>query len=144
MVVVVVSRRSVVSTLVLFALVLSIVVVYAYFTSVSINCIGRIKTLGLECDPMFIDWGFLEPGDVVNRTILVKPTGTESSILSLTTEAWDPLNASEFLLLSWNYTGAVLDPGEWISLELSLYVDPLIHDITSFSFDIVVAAESIS
>ena len=139
-----VSRRSMVLALSVVVLVVSAVVVYAYLASVSIKSIGRLKTLGLECDTEFIDWGFLDPGDVVNHTIQVKPTGTLLSVLTLTTETWDPLNASTFLSLSWDYTGEILDPGVWISLELSLSVDPLIHDVNSFSFDIVVTAESVS
>lgn len=122
---------------------------YAILTSVlTIPSIGTLKTVGVEAywDPNGtapveeIDWGSCTPASIYNKTIYLKNSGTALCGLNLTTANWNPLNASNYIGLSWNYTGQTLQPNEIIPVELTLTISENITNITSFSFDIVITA----
>jgi len=72
-----------------------------------------------------VDWGDIEPG---------------SADLFLTTGDWSPSNASEFLTLTWDYSGRTLDLFEIVPITLTLQVSPSVSGIKSFSFDIIIGA----
>lgn len=85
-----------------------------------------------------IDWGVLEPGSSVNRTIWVRNDGNYGLTLSLSTGNWSPVNASDYLVLGWDYGGEVIGPGEVLGVVLTLSVSPDIVGVESFSFEIVI------
>jgi hypothetical protein len=58
------------------------------------------------------------------------------------TSNWSPLNASDYLSLSWDYGGQSIDVDEVVQVTFTLSVDAGIEGITSFSFDITIAANS--
>ena len=86
-----------------------------------------------------IPWGTLYPGSVKNKEVYIRNNKTDPMYLILNTTKWDPLNASDFLELTWNYTMTVLAPEDVIAVKLTLSVSPDIKGISSFSFDILVA-----
>ena len=126
----------------------AVVVVTIVYFSLSLRGTGRIKTVGVKAfaDPAGtkeisgIDWGEISPGGYAYRTIYLKSTSTTTINLTLSTEAWTPSNASDFLTLSWDYDGRDLNPGEIIAVTLALSVDNAITGITDFSFDIIIMA----
>jgi len=81
---------------------------------------GQIVTTNLqiywdaECTQIGseIDWGQLRPGDIATKSAFAKNTGDVSINLSLSTENWDPSTASNYISLSWNYTGALVQPNQ--------------------------------
>lgn len=87
-----------------------------------------------------INWGFLEPGENASREIWIKNLGNTKITLNMTTESWDPNNASDYIKLSWDYTGQVLDVNQSIKAVLSLSVSKDIEGtgITEFLFTIVI------
>lgn len=85
-----------------------------------------------------ITWGVLEPGGSQDRTIYIKNNGNSALVLSLNTEGWSPLNAADYIDLSWNYTGEALNPGASIDVVLTLTVSSAISGIESFNFNIVI------
>ena len=86
----------------------------------------------------YIDWERLEPGENKSFICYVKNEGTTLQTFSLATENWDPPSASEWISLSWNREGTILDVEESKVANLTLTVSPLITNITTFSFDIVI------
>lgn len=86
-----------------------------------------------------INWGTLEPGSTKSIASYIRNEGNEPMRLILSTSNWNPLQASEYLSLGWNYTyWRLLDPGEVLQITLTLSVFPHIEGISSFSFDILV------
>jgi len=88
----------------------------------------------------FIDWEGIEPGSVKNVSLFVKNEGTVAADLFLSTDYWSPSNASEFMTLSWDYNGQILDRFEIVFVVLTLQVSPSVSGIKSFSFDIIIGA----
>ena len=86
-----------------------------------------------------IDWGFLEPGATVNKTVYIKNEGNTPMVLNMTTDNWNPASASENITLSWNREGYVLNTtAPVVQAILTLSVSPNISGVTSFSFDIII------
>jgi hypothetical protein len=67
----------------------------------------------------------------------VRNEGNAASNISLTVENWNPINASDYFILTWNREGEQLDPREVVQATLTLYVSQSVHGIESFSFDMV-------
>ena len=86
-----------------------------------------------------IPWGTLNPGSVKNVPVYIQNREAEPMYLILSTTNWNPLNASDFLELTWNYTAWRMNPGEVLQITLTLSVSRYIQGISSFSFDILVA-----
>ena len=91
-------------------------------------------------DVSFIDWGNIEPGLVKNVSLFFRNEGTVAADLFLSTDNWSPSNASEFLTLTWDYSGRTLDLFEIVAITLTLQVSPSVSGIKTFSFDIVIGA----
>lgn len=90
-----------------------------------------------------IDWGRPRPGDSVPIQVYIKNLGNEPSNLTLWTSDWQPAEAQQFLLVSWDYTGQVLAVLEIIPVIITLDVDPDVQDIHDFSVDIGIGIASI-
>jgi len=70
----------------------------------------------------------------------VKNTGTITVTLSLSTENWNPEEASKHFSLTWNYKGQKIPPGRTLSLTLTLSASNNLTGINSFSFNIIATA----
>ena len=108
-----------------------------------VSSTGRIKTVDCSVNVDRIDWGILGPGETAKRTVTVNNTGTVPATLSFTTGEWNPPEAADYLYLSWNYAGAVLQPKDAIIIDFQLYVSESVQNITDFSFTITITATSI-
>jgi len=85
-----------------------------------------------------IEWGTLGPGAKEDKTVYVRNEGNSTITLSLATRNWNPVNASDFISLSWNYRGETISPNEVLRITLTLSISLNIKGITSFSFEIVI------
>ena len=107
---------------------------------------GEIKAIGLSVfedealtTPLTsINWGLVEPGETIYKDIWVYNDGNYRITLMLTTDNWNPPNASDFMTLTWNYANQVIEPGAALGLTFSLYISSSITDIDTFSFVITV------
>lgn len=105
---------------------------------------GRVVTVNLTCSLSEIDWGRLYPDSTKTVPVLVTSTSTGTNIsLTLSTQNFNPIEAEQYLNLTWNREGAILAPGESANATLTLYVSPLIANITSFEFDILLTGVEI-
>ena len=120
------------------------------FSFKSISSQGSIKKINVgvywdgNCSNTVssIDWGDVEPESVKNVSLFIRNEGTVAADLFLSTDKWDPSNASEFMILSWDYSGLTLDLFEIVFVTLTLQVSPSVMGIKSFSFDIIIGATS--
>ena len=106
--------------------------------------VGIIRVIGVEVyrDEALteildiIDWGFLDPGE--NKTFpgWVKNTGNDAQKLVMWTEAWSPINASDWMSFTWDYNELWIPSEDSIPVVFTLSVDPEITGITNFSFEI--------
>ena len=85
-----------------------------------------------------INWGTMYPDDTVNKTVYVKNTGTVPITLSITDGNWDPINASNYLTLTWDKQGKVLEAGNSVPANLTLSVASDTGDLRSFNFNIII------
>jgi hypothetical protein len=102
--------------------------------------VGVYLDSGLTNKVSSIDWGILEPGLNVNKTVYIRNEGNAAAKLSLTTSNWNPSNASNYLTLTWNYGGQTLNVNEAIQVKLTLSASSSVTGITNFSFDITITA----
>jgi hypothetical protein len=85
-----------------------------------------------------VAWGTITAGGQSTETIYVKNNGSTNVILSLSTENWNPVSTSNYMSLSWNYNGGVLQPGQVMMLRLTLTTSLNCPAISNFGFDIVI------
>ena len=105
---------------------------------------GKIRVIGIEVYAGadltrildIIDWGILDPGENRSHPAWIKNIGNDAQKLVMWTEAWDPVNGSDWIFLSWDYVGAWIQVNASIPVVFTLSVDPNIENITSFRFDI--------
>lgn len=118
------------------------------FSATRINNQGAVKIVDagvywdVNCTRLvqFIDWGKLEPASAKNVSVYIRNEGNEPATLFLTTENWNPPNASNFITLSWDYDGQMLSPFLVVQLTLTLSVSSAIEEIENFNFDIIISA----
>jgi len=90
-----------------------------------------------------IDWGTLSPGDLAGLTVYIKSIGNENFTMTIHSEQWVPVYADTYLTLDWNYTGVLIEPNDVVPTLITLYVDPTIAGVDTFSFLIVITAEAV-
>jgi hypothetical protein len=114
-----------------------------------IACTGTVKAVNVgvywnqNCTESVasIDWGMLEPGESKNVTIYLKNEGNTPINLSLSASNWNPAEAENHIILTWNYTGESLQPDQALPTTFILTVDQNITNITAFNFDIIIIGE---
>ena len=122
-------------------------------TESSIESGGSVKKINVgvywdgNCNSnvSFIDWGEIEPGSEKNVSLFIRNEGTVAAGLFLSTDYWNPSNASKFMTLSWDYDGQTLAPfdedsSDILPVTLTLQVSPSVSGIKSFSFDVIIGA----
>jgi len=117
-------------------------------TSRTISSGGSVKGIGVgiywdsACTNQVssIDWGLLDPDSSKNVPVYVRNEGNSAVVLSKATQNWNPSDASDYMTLNWDYTGQTLSVNQALRITLTLIVSPDISEITSFSFDIMIAA----
>jgi len=85
-----------------------------------------------------IDWGMCYPGENKTKTVYVKNTSNVPMNLTLATENWNPVAASDFISLYWTYDNHTLAVNEVYQTTLTLAISPAITGITTFNFNIVI------
>jgi hypothetical protein len=83
-----------------------------------------------------IDWGTLSPGETKNLVMYVRNEGENGTVLTLNVYGWNPVLASDYLTVNWNYSGTPVEPGQVVAIALVLIVDSKINGITGFSVTI--------
>jgi hypothetical protein len=92
-----------------------------------------------------IDWGTITPASVVSvyKNVFIKNIGQKDCKLSMKTENWNPVEASNHMWLSWSYDNMPIRKENITLITFGLHVNSSILStgITNFSFDIVIYIE---
>lgn len=115
-------------------------------TSKAFSSTGTLKKLGVgvykdsQCNiPLSsLPWGLLEPNSPQYVTAYIRNEGNAPTIFSLHSINWRPMIAEDYISLTWDYNGDVIDPEDSIKVTFILTVSQAIEDITTFDFDIVI------
>jgi hypothetical protein len=83
-----------------------------------------------------IDWGMLSPGEKESVTIYVRNEGESSTVLSLNVYGWSPVEAPSYMTVTWDYSGAPVNSGQTVAIQLTLSVDARISGIMNFGVTI--------
>lgn len=87
-----------------------------------------------------IDFGLLEPGSQKDFTFYLRNEGNTNLSLSMTSNNWDPVEAGDYLSLTWDREGQQTYPGQVVSCVLTLSVSENIHDISNYIVTITITA----
>jgi len=117
--------------------------------SEKVSSTGKVKAVGISLfeDPTLttplisIDWGTMEPNETKTYDFYVLNDGNASVNLTMLVDNWNPTNASDYISVSYNYLGQVIDPDQSLGLTFSLTLYQNITGIEAFSFDITVSGE---
>ncbi|MEM3442928.1 MAG: hypothetical protein QXM86_03630 [Candidatus Bathyarchaeia archaeon] len=123
---------------------------YAVLTYIyRIHSIGTVQTIGVQIKDdqgnivTHIDWGTLTPNSTIDFHCFAINNGTVPITLTLTTENWNPIEAINYISLSWDYLGDTINPGQSHPIIFTLTVSESIAGISSFSFDIIITAQEV-
>jgi len=89
-----------------------------------------------------IDWGTLEPGSNKSVVIYIRNEGSSSASLMMHTSNWNPSDALNYVVLSWDREGCPIKVREAVEATFTLSVSANITGITTFSFDINLMAST--
>jgi len=138
----------------IYALVASVLLVASVFAVLTIQWsmrgTGSIKGVGLgvywdlQCTnaTSSLEFGLLEPGSSKNFDLYLRNEGDLDLNLSMTSENWDPAEATNYLTLTWNREGQQISPDGVIGCVITLSVSEDIQGISSFSVDIIISGTS--
>jgi len=141
--------------LVTYTLALSLVgqVFPAFQTSRTVPNAGTVKAIGVSlyrnsnCTTSLssIPWGLIGPGETNHFIMYAKNEGDYNIYLTLDVNesSWSPPEASNYLVLSWDYDNSTLIPNDVEEITLNLYCDPSVTGINDFSFDIIITGVSV-
>jgi len=105
--------------------------------------VGEIKEIGIgvysdsSCSSPVpcVDWGDIAPGLSKNITVFVRNEGNTSVTLFMYASNWNPSEADDFVHLTWNYTGEIMEESHVLPVTFSLHVDAGIKGISTVIFD---------
>lgn len=117
-----------------------------FYQQILLPSTASVKTLGVGvfwdaaatqvCS--YIDWGIIEPGTTVNRTVFIRNQANVPTTLYTFADHWAPPEVESFVTYSWNYSGATMQVDEILPYRLSLAVTPIVVNVTNFSFTITI------
>jgi len=143
-----VQRVQALAILATVASLVAISTTYAMLTTLTvIQGTGSLKSVGigvywdLQCTnaTSSLDFGLLEPGSQRSFTLYMQNEGNSALTLSMTTENWNPANATDYLTLTWDREGHQVNADEIIESVITLSVSEDAQGISSFSFDITIS-----
>ncbi len=100
--------------------------------------VGIYKDINFTVSVTQIDWGIVEAGESKNFSAYIVNRSNVPITLSMTTENWNPTNASNFISLTWNYDGSTITVDGYVFATFILSVDQATSGIDAFNFTIVV------
>ena len=100
--------------------------------------VGIYKDINFTVPVTQIDWGIVEAGESKNFSAYVVNTSNVPITLSVATEDWSPVNASNFITLTCSYDGTEIAADGFVFVTFVLHINEEISGIDAFSFTIVV------
>ena len=132
------------------------IIVSVAIIALTIPTTGRITFIGgtiysdssLTYEVTTIEWGDLPAGTTAAVDVWCKITSNVPTMLTMTTDNWQPNETRNYMTLSWNYTDTVVYPDGVYHYRFTLDVSPDAADLRiysptgDFSFDILITITS--
>jgi hypothetical protein len=112
----------------------------------NVSAVTTSPTLGVYWDQACtkpvsaISWGNVSVGCEKDVVVFLKNLGSNATVLSMNMSALNPSSAYLKIYLCWDYNGTLVGSGSVVEVTLRLFVTPLISGVSSFSFNINIAA----
>lgn len=146
------TTREKVLAVALIATIITAAVFVALVVTRRIPSVGKIRTIGVDVytDPdctvhlEFIDWGWMNPGDLAGITCYVRNSKNVNFTLTIESGNWTPEAVEPYFTIDWNYTGEIMYPEDMLCTQITLYLSPTVIEMasvpTNFGFDILITA----
>jgi len=128
----------------------------------TVSTTGSITVQGLEIyggdvkyDPQYetviVDWGELALGAYKNASFYVRSNSNVDVELNMNVTNFAPPGIEDYITISWNYNGTLLNPTQEIPITVNLeiassieFIDFLIeNEVMTFGFDMTIYASSV-
>lgn len=115
-------------------------------STLSLNSSGSLKTINIKAysdsgctTPLTsINWGTVEAGQTVSRTLYLKNEGTATVTVLMSVSGWNPSGASAYINIAWNREGATITVGQVVQATITCSVSSGASGISTFSVNIVI------
>jgi hypothetical protein len=132
--------------LILLATSIAVPSIYAVNLSLTVHNTGNFGVVGIFSDINLtkslvngnIQWNTLFPGTLNNQTVYIKNYGGQPVNVTMTVDNWNPINASQYMTVTWDHEGSTLGPGvaEACQIFVQVFDNATSSGIGGFSFDI--------
>jgi len=95
------------------------------------------ETSDCKVEVTSIDWGVLSPGENKSVSYYLRNERNWELVAAKNETNWVPLEAKDYIALTWSYNNESLGANQVVPITFTLSVSPDIHDITTFSFNII-------
>jgi hypothetical protein len=111
---------------------------YKITATVTIKSVGVTvySDPGCSVPLLTIDWGMMEPGQTKNHPAYIKNESNVPVTMTMYVDNWNPLDAKDFMALTWTYDGSQIPVDSSLAVEFTLGIDGSISGIRNFSFEI--------
>lgn len=102
--------------------------------------VGVFADVNLTQPVSSLNWSTVFPAATVSQIVYVKNFGGQNVNLTMSLSNWNPLNAAQYMSVTWNHENAVLLPGvaEQATISLTMYANATGSGISGFSFDLTI------
>ena len=99
--------------------------------------VGVYLDAGCTISCTSINWGNINPGSAVTKTIYIKNLGSTAVALQMSAINWNPRKAMSLVTLSWNLDNYLLSAGKVVPAVLTLALASSTGSLRDFSFAVV-------
>ena len=85
-----------------------------------------------------VNWGVIEAGGTSTSTIYLLNNGNVDTVVYLESHNWVPYETSNYMVLSWDYDGTSLAPGEIRAINVFLHVSSDCPELEVFKFELII------
>jgi hypothetical protein len=103
----------------------------------SVN-LGVYSDSGCTQTATALNFGALNPGGTGTQTVYIKNSGNVPETLTMTSNNWNPTNATSSLTLTWNQQNTILPAGQTIQATLTLTAAANTGSLTTFSCSVTI------
>jgi uncharacterized protein YcnI len=141
-----VNRAIAITAIALAGLMITLTAIAALSDSQTLPLNGTISTLNVDaytdsactvpCTSLSV--GSISPGSSATQTIYIKNAGTVPMTLTMAISNWNPTTASNYLTVTWNRQGSVVNAGASVQAVITVTAAASTGTLTTFSCSVTI------